>query len=298
MKLGIVANITKENILEVVSSFTSKLKDNNIDYILTKSLLEADGKIKIELFEEIILSDDELYKNADIIISIGGDGTMLNTAFNALKYEKPVLGINIGKLGFLVEAELSQMDFIIDCIKNKNYKIDERIVISGDIFGKQEQILAFNDIVIDKGSWHKMIELSIWVDDEYVSTFNADGIIIATPTGSTGYSISVGGPIISPKADVVSLSPISPHSLTVKPLVLPSNQEILIKADSLHNYVQVSCDGQRAYNVPPPMEIKIKKSEKKLKLISTSLSSYFSTLRKKLLWGIDIRHSNKEGKER
>jgi NAD+ kinase len=294
MKLGIVANITKENILEVVSSFTSKLKEKNIPYILTKSLFEANGKFKIELFEDIIVNDDELYNEADIIVSIGGDGTMLNTAFNALKYDKPVLGLNIGKLGFLVEAELSQMDLIIDSLKNENYKIEERIVIQGEIFGYDSEVIAFNDIVIDKGGWHKMIELAIWVDREYVTTFNADGLIVSTPTGSTGYSISVGGPIISPKADVITLSPISPHSLTVKPLVLPSNQEILVKADSLHKEVQVSCDGQRSYNIPPPMEILIKKSEKKLKLISTSLSTYFSTLRKKLLWGIDIRHSSKE----
>ncbi len=295
MKVGIVANITKENIIEIVSSFTAKLKENNIEYILTKSLFEFNGKFKIELAEEFIAEDDELYQKCDVVVSIGGDGTMLNTAFNALKYDKPVLGLNVGKLGFLVEAELSQMDYIIDCLKNKKYVIDERIVISGNIFGsKEEEIIAFNDIVIDKGGWPKMIELNIWVDNEYVTTFNADGIIVATPTGSTGYSISVGGPIISPKADVVSLSPISPHSLTVRPLVLPSYQEILIKADSLHIDVQVSCDGQRAYSVPPPLEIRIKKSEKKLKLIQTSVSTYFSTLRKKLLWGIDTRHSNKD----
>lgn len=295
MILGIVANITKENILEIVSSFTSKLKENKIDYILTNTLLESNGKFKIELSDEFFSEDDELYKRCDIVVSIGGDGTMLNTAFNALKYDKPVLGLNFGKLGFLVEAEISQMDYIIDCLKSKNYTIDERIVITGNIFGsKEEEILAFNDIVIDKGGWPKMIELIIWVDSEYVTTFNADGIIIATPTGSTGYSISVGGPIISPKSDVISLSPISPHSLTVRPLVLPSYQEILIKADSPHIDVQVICDGQRAYNIPPPVEVRIRKSEKKLRLIQTSLSSYFTTLRKKLLWGIDTRHSDKE----
>jgi NAD+ kinase len=294
MKIGIVANITKENILEVLTLFTSKLKEKNIEYFLTESLLEKNGKFKIELAEELISEDEDLYKNSDIIVSIGGDGTMLNTAYNALKYEKPVYGLNVGKLGFLVEAELSQMDYVIDSLLNNKFNIDERIVISGEIFGIKEEIIAFNDIVIDKGGWHKMIELNIWVDNEYVTTFNADGIIVATPTGSTGYSISVGGPIISPKAEVLSLSPISPHSLTVRPLVLPSNHEIIIKADSPHIVVQVSCDGQRAYFVPPVLEIKIKKSQKKLKLISTSLSTYFSTLRKKLLWGIDTRHSGKD----
>lgn len=137
-----------------------------------------------------------------------------------------------------------------------------------------------------------MIELAVWVDGEYVTTLDADGLIIATPTGSTGYSISTGGPIVSPKADVITLSPISPHSLTVRPLVLPSNQEIVIRANSLYKEISVSCDGQRVYVYPPPLEIKIKKSERSLKIIHSSLTNYFETLRNKLLWGVDVRKSS------
>ena len=164
------------------------------------------------------------------------------------------------------------------------------MVIAGKVEGyKADKLYAINDIVIDKGGWPKMIELTVWVDGEYVTTFSADGLIVATPTGSTGYSISVGGPIVSPKADVITLSPISPHSLTVRPFVLPSSQEIIIKADSPYKEVQVSCDGQRVFDFSPPAEIKICKSERSLKLVHTSLTTYFETLRDKLMWGIDLR---------
>ncbi len=290
MLIGIIANITKENVFEVVTSFISNLKKNKLDYILTKSLSEDKEKIKIELFDDFVTDDKEVYEKADLIISIGGDGTMLATAFNAQFYDKPVLGVNLGKLGFLVEANIDQMDKIIKELKEGKYSIEERMVISGEAFGHEiEKLYAINDIVIDKGGWPKMIELTVWVDGEYVTTFSADGLIVATPTGSTGYSISVGGPIVSPKADVITISPISPHSLTVRPLVLPSFQEILIKADSPYKEIQVSCDGQRVFDFAPPTEIKICKSERSLKLVHTSLTTYFETLRNKLLWGIDLR---------
>src|SRR5690606_36889294 len=140
------------------------------------------------------------------------------------------------------------MDKVIADLKNRNYKIEERMLITGEVEGySAEEFFAINDIVIDKGGWPKMIELTVWVDGEYVTTLSADGLIVATPTGSIGYSISVGGPIVSPRTDVITLSPISPHSLTVRPLVLAGDQEILIKADSPHTTVQVNCDGQRSY---------------------------------------------------
>ncbi|MFZ2324113.1 MAG: NAD(+)/NADH kinase [Ignavibacteriaceae bacterium] len=290
MLIGIIANITKENVFEVVSSFLSKLKNNNIDYLLTKSLFEDKNKLKIELFDDFVTDDKEVYEKSDVIISIGGDGTMLATAFNAQFYDKPVLGVNLGKLGFLVEADINQMDKVIADLKNGNYNIEERMLITGEVEGyKDDKFYAINDIVIDKGGWPKMVEITIWVDGEYVTTFSADGLIVATPIGSTGYSISVGGPIVSPKTDVITLSPISPHSLTVRPLVLPSSQEIVIKADSPYKEVKVNCDGQRSYAFPPPMEIKIRKSERPLKLVHTSLTTYFETLRNKLMWGIDLR---------
>ena len=290
MLIGIIANITKENVFEVVSSFTSKLRKEKINYILTKSIAEEKGKLKLKIDEDFLTEDEEVYEKSDIIISIGGDGTMLATAYKAYSFDKPVLGLNLGKLGFLVETDVSQMDSVISLLKKKKYTIEERMVLTGvcDI-PRCDRLIAVNDLVVEKGGWPKMIELTAWVDDEYVTTFSADGLIVATPTGSTGYSLSTGGPIIAPTAKAITLSPISPHSLTVRPLVLSSEQVIKLRADSPHREVQVSCDGQRVFYFPPPFEITIKKSERPLKLIKTSLTTYFETLRNKLLWGVDVR---------
>jgi NAD+ kinase len=299
MLIGIIANITKENVFDVVSSFTSKLRKEKINYILTKSIAEEKGKLKIKIDEDFLTEDEEVYEKSDIIISIGGDGTMLATAFKAHLFDKPVLGLNLGKLGFLVETDVSQMDSVISLLKKKNYTIEERMVLTGvcDI-PRCDRLIAVNDLVVEKGGWPKMIELTAWVDDEYVTTFSADGLIVATPTGSTGYSLSTGGPIIAPTAKAITLSPISPHSLTVRPLVLSSEQVIKLRADSPHREVQVSCDGQRVFYFPPPFEITIKKSERSLKLIKTSLTTYFETLRNKLLWGIDVRINKLNSEEK
>ena len=300
MVIGIIANITKGNILDVVSSFTAKLKKKQIDYQLTKSISETGGKLKLKAGKNFLSEDDEIFKESDVIISIGGDGTMLATAYKAHTYDKPVLGLNLGKLGFLVETDVAQMDNVIDILKKKKYTIEERMVLTGVCIGHQTgELIAVNDLVIEKGGWPKMIELTVWVDDEYVTTFSADGLIIATPTGSTGYSLSTGGPIVAPTTKAITLSPISPHSLTVKPIVLSSDQVIKLRANSPHKGVQVSCDGQRVFSFQPPLEIVIKKSNRSLKLIKTSLTTYFGTLRKKLLWGIDVRVNklNSEGKE-
>lgn len=298
MTIGIVANINKENIYEVVSAFILKLMENDLNFLLSDALLEKRYLLLEKVRKDHFVKEDKLCKRSDIIISIGGDGTMLATAYKAHSFDKPVLGINLGKLGFLAEANINQLDDFIDVIKKGKYKIDKRMVIESDCCGHTlERLFAINDIVIDKGGWPKMIELTIKVDDEYVTTFDADGLIIATPTGSTGYSISTGGPIVSPKTDVITLSPISPHSLTVRPLVLPGNQNISIKAESMHKEIHVNCDGQRVFAFPPPLELNIKKCERPLKLVHTAFSSYFETLRNKLLWGIDLRKNSQNNKD-
>jgi len=300
MLLGIIANITKEKVLDVVSSFIEKLKKEKIDYILTDSILEENSNLNLRVGKGPDPEDDKLFRKSDLIISIGGDGTMLTTAFKAHFYDKPVLGLNLGKLGFLVETDVGQIESVIDLLRNKKYTTEERMVLTGtsNVPGS-DKLLAVNDLVIEKGGWPKMIELTVWVDDEYVTTFSADGLIIATPTGSTGYSLSTGGPIVTPTTKAITLSPISPHSLTVKPIVLSSEQVIKLRADSPYKDVQVSCDGQRVYKFSPPFEIVIKKSERPLQLIKTSLTTYFETLRNKLLWGIDVRLNkmNPEGRD-
>ena len=293
MTIGIIANINKPKVVEVVSNFVRKLKANGMSFLISDALLVKKDLLTEKTNKSNFVNDDKLCKNSDIIISIGGDGTMLATAFKAQFHNTPVLGVNLGKLGFLVEANVNQMDIFIDEMKTGNYEIEERMIIESQCCGHiLEKLYAINDFVIDKAGWPKMIDINIAVDSEYLTTFAADGLIISTPTGSTGYSLSVGGPIVSPKTDVIILSPISPHSLTVRPIVFPGNEEITIKANSLYKEIQVNCDGQRVFSFAPPLELKIKKSPRPLKLVHTSFSSYFETLRTKLLWGIDLRNNN------
>jgi|SRR5690554_436770 len=290
--LGIIANTTKKEVFSVVSNLVEILQKNNFDFLLSDDIQVYKKLLSKDIKDSKFADENILCRKSDVIISIGGDGTMLASAFHAYQYDKPVFGVNLGKLGFLVDANIDQLAIFIEELKSKKYTIDERMVIEGICIGhKVEKLYAINDIVFDKGGWPKMIDLTITVDGEYVTTFAADGLIAATPTGSTGYSISAGGPIVSPKTDVITLSPVSPHSLSMRPLVLPSSQEIIVRVDSLHKEVNINCDGQRVFTFAPPLEIKIRKSKRPLKLIHTSFSSYFETLRNKLLWGIDLRRN-------
>jgi NAD+ kinase len=288
MILGIIGNITKENLCEVVSTLIEHLQNNGFDFILCDTLSK---QIKCE--ERKFMPLKKLAEKSDMLISIGGDGTLLNTAYTALQYDKPVLGVNLGKLGFLAEIDINEMDSFINDLRNNNFTIEDRMILTAERKDKtDESLFAVNDFVIGKGAWPKMIELTIKVDDEYVTSYSADGLIIATPTGSTGYSLSAGGPIVSPKTEVITLSPISAHTLTMRPLVLPGNQKIEVIVQSQHSSVNLNCDGQRVIKYKPPIELQISKYIKSLKLVHTSSASYFEILRKKLYWGLDARLNN------
>ena len=288
MKFGIFGNTTKDELTATLQIVVDRLQENNYEFLINDSLKTSFPIASSK--EKYFAPAATVAETCDILISLGGDGTMLSTAYIAHQYDKPVLGINLGKLGFLAEVDIKGIEQLFNDIKNSRYSIEERIVLLGNCKNVAcDEFFAVNDLVIDKGAWPKMIELTIAVEDEYVTTFSADGLIVATPTGSTGYSLSVGGPIVSPKAEVITLSPISPHSLTMRPLVLPSNGKIYITAESMHTKVQINCDGQRVMEFAPPLQIVISKSEKPLRLVHMDSVNYFEILRSKLLWGLDVR---------
>ena len=295
MKLGIIPNTSKENIVQVVELLINKLKSRNF-----RCSFSIDFKEQVKenaIFSDFeFLENKELFTNNDLIVSIGGDGTLLTSSFDGREYGTPVLGINFGKLGFLAEYEINNLDRLINELENGEYKIEERMTLCGECKdSNKKELFAINDIVIDKGHWPKMIVLELRIDDEYVSTFSADGIIISTPTGSTGYSLSVGGPIVNPIAKAITISPISPHTLTMRPLVIGDAQKISIVVKSDGNNVQVSCDGQRVASYDTPKEFTIYSSKTPIKLLRTKSTSYYDILRNKLYWGIDVRKNNLEG---
>jgi NAD+ kinase len=292
MRIGIVPNTTKHEVVKIVNTLISKLEEFGFEYVLSKSLLKFEDDFDSSKMNCEFLPHAELCNQSDIVISIGGDGTMLTTAYEARNSNTPILGLNFGKLGFLAEFEMKNLDELLTDIKNKNYYIDERTTLEAVCRNvKSDKLFAVNDIVIDKGGWSKMIQLTLQVDDDYVTTFSADGIIIATPTGTTGYSLSAGGPIVSPSADAIVVNPISPHTLTMRPLVLSSKQKIIVTVDSPYKSVQINTDGQRVHYFSPPLTIEIRKSEIPLKLVHTDKMNYFETLRTKLFWGLDIRNN-------
>lgn len=298
MTIGIMPNLTKENVFSVVLQLVEKLEKQGLKVAISDSYKKflPDNEKLLKNIE--VLKNNRLSEISDIVISIGGDGTMLHSAYEVRHYKTPLLGLNFGKLGFLAEFEMQFIDKLIEDIKNKNYIIDERIALEARcLTDDKNDLYAINDLVIDKGKWPKMIRLTIKVDDDYVATFSADGIIIATPTGSTGYSMSVGGPIVNPKTDAIVLSPISPHSLTMRPMVISSDQEIRITVESLYRSIQINSDGQRVHNYEPPATFLIKKSNTPIRLVHTSRTNYFEILRNKLFWGLDIRNIPKVNNE-
>lgn len=292
MKIGLIPNIEKSNVINIINDFITLLEESGIEYLFSENLIEFKSELKYRNKDESFKSIRELGEIVDVIVSLGGDGTMLHTAYELRGSRAPLLGLNLGKLGFLAEFEMKDVPSLVKELKENTYVIEERMTLCGfNVDERNLELVAINDLVIDKGRWPKMIELTIKVDNDYVSTFSADGIIVATPTGSTGYSLSTGGPIVNPKADAITISPISPHTLTMRPLVLSSNQKVEIQVRS-PELVQVSCDGQRVHFYNSPLTLEISKSNKPIRLIHSRETNYFEILRNKLYWGLDIRKNN------
>ena len=255
-------------------------------------------KIK-ELFQkadiEILLEDNsanmislkgiplnDLCRKVDFLISVGGDGTLLSVVRKSFKYDKPVLGINLGTLGFLTDISMEQLPKFIEDLKNNIYKIDNRMMVEGSV--NLNKFVAFNDIVISRKSISSMIKIKGKIDGKSFNTYYGDGVIISTPTGSTAYNLSVGGPIVYPLTEAFIVTPVAPHSLTQRPLVMPADFEIEFKIMDNQGAV-VIVDGQDIYEIEQNQSIKIKIANKKAKMLHRIQRNYFEVLNEKLRWG-------------
>ena len=302
MRIGIIANTTKYDISNFLIEFllkNSKYRDRKI--FLSKSTFEF---VKKNLAEHKLLSavksiDEKNFKgNIDLLLSFGGDGTMLYSAQYAIAADAILVGVNFGKLGFLADINYHDLMNVLNEFDHNDFEIEERILLEGKIIShKSKKFTAVNDIVIEKGGWSRIIEIDTYVDGKFLTTYRSDGLIISTPTGSTGYSLSAGGPILLPELNSFVLSPICPHTLTVRPIVIPANSEITIEARSFYKTVMINKDGQKTFKIKPPVKMVIKKSDKVLKLFKRKNKDYFQTLREKLMWGIDIREQNRGNKK-
>ncbi len=239
-----------------------------------------------EEFSFIIpLAHSEYENQADFVISFGGDGTMLSAARMLVNSGIPIMGVNVGKLGFLAEFSVNNLyDALRDLVAN-GFRVVERTVIETYIGDKK--IFALNDLVIEKKGSSKLITVQAYSNGNFIGNYRADGLIISTPTGSTAYSLSCGGPIMSPGTSVLCLTPISPHTLTLRPLVISDTTELRLQVHSASGFVNVVADGQMEFDLMDGGSLVIKKSATNIKLIKPLNSSYFDLLRDKLLWGTD-----------
>ncbi len=228
---------------------------------------------------------DQMCQKSDILVSVGGDGTLISVVRRSYDFHKPVLGINVGRLGFLTDIYPQDLEHFIKKIKKDEFRIDERMMIELSILGKKERIVAFNDVVLTRPAVSKMIEIDVYnfCDDKLINSYYGDGLIISTPTGSTAYNLSAGGPVVYPLTDGFIFTPICPHSLTQRPLVLPGTFELTIKTTSKSALIIV--DGQDMYEFTVEDTIHVKKAEVGARLIHRKERNYFDVLREKLSWG-------------
>jgi NAD+ kinase len=227
----------------------------------------------------------------DYIFSVGGDGTFLHAVLTIRNFDIPVVGVNSGRLGFLADISENQVQNALTQIFNGHYSLIERSMLQVDFYGKEnlDFNFALNEMTVLKTDTSSMINIYAYLGKELLNNYWADGLIIATPTGSTAYSLSVGGPILTPDSENFVITPLAPHNLTVRPLVVPDNYEIELKVEGRGTLFLTSIDF-RSVAVELSTVIKVKKANFKLKTLQLSDQTFFSTLRNKLMWGVDRRN--------
>lgn len=279
MKIALFPSLKKEGAHALSRKIATFLQSKQILVFADDEIANAIGCSPLSS-----ISKDHL----DFFISLGGDGTILRLIHTHKAYSIPIFGINLGNLGFMADVPQTEIIESLQDLIEKKYTIDNRVMIEGHKDSTGHSIAA-NDIVIHRGQTPNLVEISIQVDGLFLNTFVADGIIIATPNGSTAYSLAAGGPILSPNLEAIAITPISPHTISNRPMVLTASQEIHIKYSSPHHSVQVSADGYTDFELHTGETLKITRSPHTFRLVSLHRHDYFSTLRTKLGWSGKIR---------
>lgn len=227
---------------------------------------------------------------ADIAISVGGDGTLLKTASRVGRKQIPILGVNMGRLGFLADVSAGDIDQTVDALYQGDYSVEDRSLIHVETNGEpiEGYDCALNDVAILKRDSASMISIRASINGEYLTTYQADGLIVSTPTGSTAYSLSNGGPIIVPRTGVILMTAVAPHSLNVRPIVLPDTAQIELTVSSRSHTFLVAIDGRSA-KLPEGTTLRLSRAPYAAKIVKRSGTRYFSTLREKMMWGADVR---------
>jgi len=282
-KIGIFCKQKPNVDVKIVSELTTWLEAKSCKVYLEPDTANLIGK-------EPYCSKEEVAAHTDLIIVLGGDGTLLNVAGIAHQHEVPILGVNLGSLGFLTETTIEDLYPTLKKVLNRECETENRMLLNASVLrdGKSiENFNVLNDIVINKGALARILNLKVFVDDQYMTSYRADGLIIASPTGSTAYSLSAGGPIIHPSMHALVLSPICPFALTNRPIVIPDSSiiKVQLKTRNIDEDVRITLDGQTGYSIKSGDILQAKKANIPVKLIQTPGKNYYQLLRKKLQWG-------------
>lgn len=289
MRIAIFSNNYQKE--EHLKALIETIQRNDIDVYLEESFhqhLYSSSSLSCDIGK--IINEDDF--KTDLVISIGGDGTFLRSAAKIGDKGIPILGVNTGRLGFLADTYFYDFEAALQDILQNNYQIEERTRLSVDIdhILKDGSTTALNDVAILKQDTASMISVNVNVDNEFLTVYEADGLLISTPTGSTAYAMSVGGPILSPTLSNVTLTPIAPHTLTSRPLVIDDSCELSIEVESRTDNYLLSLDG-RSTILPSDTKFKIRKATHPLKIVRRKGQTFYKTLRDKLMWGADPRNN-------
>ena len=292
MRIALFGTNFSENFNKYIQHLINKLESEKVDIYIEQFFLNY-LKEKMRFKNDVLTftNHEDLKDKADILFSIGGDGTLLSAVSFIRNSNIPILGINTGRLGFISSVAPDQIEQAVNDVLNNNYKTNKRTLLtlntSNNLFKNKN--FALNEVAVLKKDTSSMIKIEAYVDDEFLNTYWADGLIVSTPTGSTGYSLSCGGPIIAPGTNNIIITPIAQHNLNVRPIVINHNSTIKLKVEDRDQLALVSLDScSRAFD--SSVELTIKKASFKINLIEPQNNSFISTVRQKLMWGSDKRN--------
>ena len=292
MTIAVYARSTKDNHSAYIEQIYTILKNEKVDLIIHEpyyKFLKENYNFTIQI--NTFTNSEELISKADYLICLGGDGTMLETVAFVKNSGIPILGVNTGRLGFLASVNKDDLAKALQQLLKEKFTLDKRelIEINGCASCFGDVNYALNEFTIHKKDSSAMINIDTYIDDVFLNSYFADGLIVATPTGSTAYSLSCGGPIMMPDSDNFIITPIAPHNLTVRPIVVSNNKKISFKVSGRSDSFNIALDSRSA-QIPSNSEIIIKKADFRINLINLEGQHFFTTLRNKMMWGLDRRY--------
>ncbi len=290
MRFAVVGNIANPSITKYVPNWLDWLV-SHAEVVVAEDLAQL---LTVERSRFKTALRDRVPIGCDMVISLGGDGTILSTAHIVGRTGVPILGVKFGGLGFLVEIGPEELYSALEKILAGKYEIQPRMVLEAKINPgeKDVSLFAMNDLVFDKGGHFRLVRLQTQIDNEFLNTYIADGLIVATPTGSTAYSLAAGGPILPPEMKAMVITPICPHSLSARPVVIPEEKIVTVEFINSDIDINLSADGQVIHKIKPNMPVRICKADYHInlvRLLDSTSNGFYDTLRAKLHWGEDVR---------